>query len=69
MNPDPQHLATSSLPVDRVYGLERGELFHLAGRPRTLTPKRGRAAGRAALRLVPAPDESSQSAPSTKESR
>jgi hypothetical protein len=67
VNPDVQQLPVSKLPVDRVFRLERGKLFQIAGRPRVATPK---VRGRAKLRLVPAPDESSQSAtPSTEESR
>jgi hypothetical protein len=41
-------------------------LFQIAGRPRVAKPK---VRGRAKLRLVPAPDESSQSATPTEESR
>jgi hypothetical protein len=68
VNPDPQQLPVSTLPADRVFRLERGKLFYLAGRPpRPAAPKMR---SRAKLRLVPAPAESSQSVtPSTEESR
>ena len=67
MNGEPQPDPVSTLPADRVFRLERGKLFYLAGRPRPAAPKMR---SRAKLRLVPAQDESSQSAtPSTEESR
>jgi hypothetical protein len=67
MNGEPQPDPVSTLPADRVFRLERGKLFYLAGRPpRPAAPKMR---SRAKLRLVPAPDESSQSVTPTKESR
>jgi hypothetical protein len=68
MSGEPQPDQVSTLPADRVFRLERGKLYYLAGRPpRPAAPKMR---SRAKLRLVPAPDESSQSVtPSTEESR
>jgi hypothetical protein len=67
MNGEPQPDRVSTLPVDRVFRLERGKLYYLAGRPpRPAAPKMR---SRAKLRLVSAPDESSQSATPTEESR
>ena len=67
MNPDVHQLPVSKLPVDKVYRLEQGKLYYLAGRPpRPAAPKMR---SRAKLRLVPAPGESSQSATPMEESR
>jgi hypothetical protein len=66
VNPDAQQLAVSTLPADRVFRLERGRLFQIAGRPRPVTPK---VRSRAKLRLVQAPNESSQPATPTEESK
>ena len=68
MNSDVHQLPVSKLPADKVFSLERGKLYYLAGRPpRPAAPKMR---SRAKLRLVQAPSESSQSvAPSTEESR
>ena len=67
MNADVHQLPVSKLPVDKVFRLEQGKLYYLAGRPpRPAAPKMR---SRAKLRLVPASAESSQSATPTEESR